>query len=154
MEFVGACRSLSHELRPYLVFEIADLPIGVPQSRLNELVTTVRAFGRGVTAEVALRNPTLAMYQGIGLHAIGLNLSAPTDSLTRVEIDRLANAARRLGLISFLSDVPSTSLVAFARDCGVQWMSGPAVAASVAKPGPMVRLYTEEVLRRPRTAIA
>ena len=57
MEFTSACRWLSHELRPGLFFEIAELPIGVPQPRLNDLVETMRAFGRGVTAEVALRNP-------------------------------------------------------------------------------------------------
>jgi hypothetical protein len=154
MEFVSACRGLSHDLRPYLVFEIADLPVGVPQSRLNELVTTIRAFGRGVTAEVALRNPTLAMYQGIGLHAIGLNLSAPQDSLTKIEIERLGLSARRLGLLAFLSDVPTPALVAFARDAGVQWMSGPAIARPVMEPGPMIRLYTDEILQVPHKARA
>lgn len=147
MEFVSACRDLSHELRPYLVFEIADLPVGVPQSRLNELVTTVRAFGRGVTAEVALRNPTLSMYQGIGLQAIGLNLSAPQDSLTKTEIERLGLSARRLGLIAFLSEIPTPALVAFARDCGVRWMSGPAIAKPMPEPGSVIRLCTDEVLR-------
>jgi hypothetical protein len=154
MEFVAACRALSHELRPYLVFEISDLPVGVPQSRLNDLVTTIRPFCRGVTAEVALRNPTLAMYQGIGLHAIGINLSAPQDSLTRIEIERLGINARRLGLVAFLSEVPSPALVEFGRDCGVQWMSGPAVARGAAEPGPMVRLYADELLRRRRIASA
>ena len=154
MEFVSACRGLSHELRPYLVFEIADLPVGVPQSRLNELVTTIRAFGRGVTAEVALRNPTLAMYQGIGLHAIGLNLSAPQDSLTKTEIERLGLSARRLGLLAFLSEVPTAGLAAFARDAGVQWMSGPAIAKSLREPHPMFRLYTDEILRNPNRASA
>lgn len=154
MEFVSACRDLSHELRPYLVFEIADLPVGVPQSRLNELVTAVRAFGRGVTAEVALRNPTLAMYQGIGLQAIGLNLSAPLDSLTKTEIERLGLSARRLGLIAFLSEVPTPALVNFSRDCGVRWMSGPAIAQPVSAPSPVFRLYTDEILRNAQKAIA
>jgi len=154
MEFVSACRDLSHELRPYLVFEIADLPVGVPQSRLNELVTTVRAFGRGVTAEVALRNPTLAMYQGIGLQAMGLNLSAPQDSLTKTEIERLGLSARRLGLIAFLSEVPTPALVAFARNCGVRWMSGPAIAKPVLEPGPIIRLYTDEIYRGAHKATA
>lgn len=154
MEFVSACRQLSHELRPYLVFELADLPVGVPQSRLNELVTTIRAFGRCVTAEVALRNPTLAMYQGIGLQAIGLSLSAPQDSLTKTEIERLGVSARRLGLISFLSDIPNIAIAAFARESGVQWLSGPAIAPASAEPGPMVRLYTDEVLRPPRKVSA
>lgn len=154
MEFVSSCRALSQDLRPYLVFEIADLPVGVPQSRLNELVTTIRAFGRGVTAEVALRNPTLSMYQGIGLHAIGLNLSAPQDSLTKIEIERLGLSARRLGLLAFMSEVPTPALVAFGRDSGVQWMSGPAIAKPVMEPGPMVRLYTDEILQIARKASA
>ncbi|HWA03341.1 MAG TPA: hypothetical protein VG819_07410 [Rhizomicrobium sp.] len=154
MEFVAACRALSHELRPYLVFEIGDLPVGVPQSRLNDLVTTIRPFARGIAAEVALRNPTLVMYQGIGLYAIGLNLSGPPDSLTRVEIERLAINARRFGISAFLSEVSNTPLIEFARECGVQWMSGPAILKSVEQPGPMIRLHASEVLRRGARASA
>jgi hypothetical protein len=126
----------------------------VPASRLNELVTTVRAFGRGVTAEVALRNPTLAMYQGIGLQAIGLNLSAPQDSLTRLEIERLGVSARRLGLLAFLSEVSTAALAAFACDAGVQRLSGPAVARPMMEPGPMIHLYMDEVLRGANRATA
>jgi hypothetical protein len=151
---VSACRGLSHELRSSLFFEIAELPIGVPQSRLGDLVATMRPFGRGVTAEVALRSPTLAIYQGIGLHAIGLDLSAPQDSLTLTEIERLGASARRLGLLAFLNEVPSGALVAFARDAGIRWMSGPAIAGAMDKPRPMNRLYTNQIFRRARKAIA
>jgi hypothetical protein len=154
MEFVSACRGLSHELRSSLFFEIAELPIGVPQSRLGDLVATMRPFGRGVTAEVALRSPTLAIYQGIGLHAIGLDLSAPQDSLTLTEIERLGASARRLGLLAYLNEVPSGALVAFARDAGIRWMSGPAIAGAMDKPRPMNRLYTNQIFRRARKAIA
>ena len=152
MEFVSACRQLSHELRPYLVFEIAELPVGVPQSRLNELVTTIRAFGRAVTAEAALRNPTLTTYQGIGLHAIGLNLSLQHDSLTRIEIERLGASARRLGMLAFLSGIPNAALVEFARVSGVQYLSGPAIAKSQPAPGPMVRVPADAILKRQRRA--
>jgi hypothetical protein len=150
MEFVSACRGLSHELRPYLVFEIGELPVGVPQSRLNELVTTIKAFGRGVTAEAALRNPTLTMYQGIGLQAIGLNLARQQDSLTRIEIERLAASAKRFGMLAFLSEIPNAALVEFARGQGVQWLSGPAIAKALPEPGPMFRLSSESILRRQR----
>lgn len=152
MEFVSACRALSHELRPYLVFEIGELPVGVPQSRLSELVTTVRAFGRAVTAEAALRNPTLTMYQGIGLQAIGLNLARQQDSLTRIEIERLAASAKRFGMLAFLSEIPNAALVEFARSQGVQWLSGPAIARARPEPGPMFRLSAESILQSQRRA--
>ena len=75
MEITGVCRNLSSELRPYLIFEVSDLPLGVPQSRLSELAGSLRPFCRGVAAHLPARLPNYGAYLEAGLQAIGLSFS-------------------------------------------------------------------------------
>jgi hypothetical protein len=154
MEFVSACRGLSQQLRPLLVFEIVDLPAGVPQSRLQDLVTTVRPFGRAVSAELPLRYRGFSAYHGLGLQAIGLDLAGLSDVEAKGEIDRLAAGTRGHNLPAFLSGIATRPVLAAALAAGVPWLSGPAVAAGLEEPGPMIRLYTDELLGRTRAAQA
>ena len=57
MELTAVCRNLSAALRPYLVFEIGELPYGVPQSRISELTGTLRPFCRGVAIQFSAHIP-------------------------------------------------------------------------------------------------
>jgi hypothetical protein len=154
MEFVSACRGLSQQLRPFLVFEIVDLPPGVPQSRLQDLVTTVRPFGRAICAELPLRSRAFSAYHGLGLQAVGIDIAGLGDAEAKGEIDRLASATRRHNLLAFIGGVTSKPVLAVALGAGVTWLSGPAIAAGLEEPGPMIRLYTDEILGRPRAALA
>ena len=56
------------------------------------------------------------------------------------EIDRLAAETKRLKLMAFLDDVGSLDILRYALDRGINWLSGPAISATVDDPGPMKRL--------------
>ena len=63
MELTGLCRGLSAELRPFLAFEIDDVPHGVPQSRISDLVGSFKPFCRGISMNVQFRNRVLGIFQ-------------------------------------------------------------------------------------------
>jgi len=149
MEIVAACRQLPCELRPYLVFEITELPAGTPHSRLIDLVSAVKAFARGVIGQVPRLNPSLSTYEGTGLQALGLKLPSPPNANIDKEIERLCAAAKRFGMSTFLEDIPTAGMVQFALTAGVQWMSGPAIAGPVTEPCGITRLFTESLLNNP-----
>ena len=142
MEFICTCRQLSGALRPYLAFRLEDIPVGVPQSRLVDLVATLAPFSGMLLAKVSAKLSTysIAAYQGIGLKAVGIGLNAIPESEQMREIDRLAAETKRLKLMAFLDDVSSLDILRYALERGINWLSGPAIVVAVDEPGPMKRL--------------
>jgi hypothetical protein len=147
MEIVSLCRSLSAALRPYLIFEIGELPYGVPQSRLSELVCTLKPFCRAVAGLLPARISSYAAYQNAGLHAIGLSLTASGANLTEMgtEVFKLCIAAKRLRILSFVLDAVSPDAVRAARDQGANLIAGPLIGAPAASPAPVSRLLAREI---------
>lgn len=147
MEIISACRGLSSALRPYLVFEIDDLPYGVPQSRLLELVGVLRPFCRAVAGQLPARISSYGIYQSAGLKAIGLSLSANGAATTEMnsEVFKLATAAKRLHILSFVLDAASEEAVAWSRSQGINFVSGPAVGALLPEPASVHRLKVTDI---------
>jgi hypothetical protein len=154
MELTSACRHLLAEHRQYLIFMLTNVPPGVAQTRIADIVNTMRPFARHVMATVAPGSRAYGAYQGIGLQAIGLEIAQPSlDLRLEADITRLALAARAAKLGTFLDGVSSADMLALGRDAGIRWFSGPAVAATAAKPQPMMRL-TWDALAAERMAAA
>ena len=147
MEIASLCRGLSSHLRPYLVFEIDDLPCGVPQSRLFDLVGVLRPFCRAVAGQLPARISSYGIYQGAGLKAIGLSLTAGGAAATEMnsEVFKLATAAKRLHILSFVSDAGTQDAVSGARSQGVNYISGPIVGPLLDEPVCVHRLTIAEI---------
>jgi len=150
MEIASLCRGLSATLRPYLQFEISELPYGVPQSRLSELVGSLRPFCRGVWGHLPPRIPSYGAYQGAGLQAIGLSLAPSVAGTSEMgsEIFKMCAAAQRIHIKSFLSDIPSLDALLSARDWKVSMMSGPLIGEPADAPSPVSRLTLHDILKR------
>jgi hypothetical protein len=153
MEIAMACRGLPAEYRPYLVFEITDLPNGVPNGRLNDLVAAVKPFGKAIMAHVPLRATSYAAYQGAGVNAIGITLSRCKLGIGEMieEIDRLASGARRLSMLSFALDIVHPEVLEHACSAGINLISGPLIGAPETVPSAMRRLTYASVGERVRS---
>ena len=58
--YVAACQQLDQRLRPWLILVLAHLPLGVPQSRVQECVTRLRPFCSSVAFQAeALELPAI-----------------------------------------------------------------------------------------------
>jgi hypothetical protein len=147
MEIATVCRGLGAELRPYLIFEISEMPYGVPQSRLSELIGSLRPFCRGVATQLPARIANYGAYQGAGLFAIGLSLSGIGGGEMDNEIFKLCVAAKRQGLRSFALDVPNEELLRAAHAHGINILSSPLIGAAQDKPAPIRRLLASDLLK-------
>lgn len=147
MEITAACRSLSSHLRPYLFFEISELPYGVPQSRLSELVGALRPFCRGVTTQLPARIANYGAYLGVGLHSIGLSLSVIGSNGGEMasELFKLTVSAKRQRIRCFALDVPNEELLRQACAQGVNVLSGPLIGPARDEPAPIRRLSLDEI---------
>jgi hypothetical protein len=149
MEIAGACRQLASELRPYLVFEISDLPPGVPQSRLSELVCSLKPFGRGVAALLPARAPSYSAYLGAGLMAIGLSFPSVEGVDISGEIFRIGTAAKKHKMTSFLLNVPNMQALQDGRAMGINLMSNPRIGTGLKDPKPVRRLSAQYLTSAP-----
>jgi hypothetical protein len=133
MEIAAVCRSLPAELRPFLVFKIAEVPQGVPQSRMSDHVCALRPFCRSVTVDLVAGHLDQANWQSAGHHALGLRLSPLTSHMQALEdIARLAAIAKRNALSSVVVGAERIDLVDCARDAGIHYISGLVIGPSLA----------------------
>ena len=149
MEIAGVCHNLPSALRPYLIFEVSDLPFGVPQSRLSELVSALRPFCRGVAAHlpVPARIPDFGAFPGAGLQAIGLSFPPSGVGGTEMnnELFKLSHAAKKQRIKSFVFDVPDHGLLRSLRDLSISHISSPLVGEALDTPMPIKRLLMRDI---------
>lgn len=150
MEFLSACRELPGDFRPYLNFVLTDVPLGVVQTRLTNMVNMLRPFSRSVDATVAPTTRVYSAYQGIGLRAIGFDLRAFTNTniLRQQDADQLVRNARYANLGTFLSSVSSIPVLDVAQAAGIQQICGSAVAPPCDEPSGMWRLTWDDLAAR------
>jgi len=141
-EFSARCARLPADLRQYIVFELTEIPAGVPHSRLGDIATAIKPYAKAIVAQVPLRCQSYAAYQGIGLLGLGLNLEQAKLSTKELadDVNKLCAAAKRLALYSFLSGVSDTAALRVARKASVHFMTGSAIAPPLAAPNGMARL--------------
>lgn len=151
MDFLSVCRDLSYNYRDYLLFTIFGVPPGVAQSRLANMVTVLRPFGRSISATIAPTDRVFGSYQGIGLHSIGFDLQefGPRTPFSLKEAEQLAQFARKSNLGTFLSNVQNKNVLKYAQDANIANLSGPIIAPAAPEPRGVWRLTWAETLSQP-----
>jgi hypothetical protein len=151
MDFLSACRDLSYNYRNFLTFILVDVPPGVAQSRLANMATILRPFGRSVSATIAPTDRAFGSYQGIGLHSIGFELRefGPRTPFSQKDTEQLAQFARKSNLGTFLSNVQDRNILKYAQDASIANLSGPIIAPASPEPRGMWRLSWTETLSQP-----
>jgi len=155
MEVLTECRDISHIFRSLITFMIYDVPPGVAQTRLANMVGALAPFCRGVVATIAPTMRAFGAYQGIGLKAVGFNLDefeAP-NRFCQHDAEQLAKFSRTANLGTFLYAVREKTTLKFALDARIQFLSGPAVAPACSEPKGMWRLAWDDLLAHPETEI-
>jgi hypothetical protein len=74
--YAQALRALPAVAKALLVIEISDVPDGVPEFRLLELVGTLRPFCRGVSARLRLETADFKVFRASNMHAVGCSIEA------------------------------------------------------------------------------
>ncbi|HEX4296152.1 MAG TPA: hypothetical protein VHZ29_18595 [Rhizomicrobium sp.] len=141
MEFGGTCRGLPEIYRPYIMFLLTDIPLGVTQSRMADLAMIVRPFGH-VVASVPSGCRNFSAYEGNGFSAIALDLAKEPIDPARMRTDLThvgrAGRTRRLGPVILNIATPATLALAVGAD--FQFLHGAAIAPPAPKPRRMARL--------------
>jgi GGDEF domain-containing protein len=155
MEVLSACREMPHDFRSFITYVISNVPLGVGQTALANMVTALNPFGRAVVATVHPATRAFSGYQGIGLKAVGYDVEEfpARAKFAQDDAERLAQFARRNNLGTFLNGICDKNVLKYAQDAGIQYLCGPAVAPPTTTPRGMWRLDWAQVLAKPEVEL-
>jgi hypothetical protein len=130
-----ALSAVPDEVRRLLVFEVLDIPDEISRYRLREALGYLRGRCRSMIARVSLGFADFPRLKNAGFFGVSFRPSSrlPDQHVMRT-IERALEAAERARLRTAVDRVARTPLMLAAMAAGVDYMSGPAVIRSFARP--------------------
>lgn len=134
-----------------LIFELVNLPEGIPQSRLIELAGMLRPTARAVIARFPLARKNFAACRAAGLHAVGADIfHAEEDETVLIrKMDEFVEAASREGLKTYIHGIRTVSLGTAAIASGFDYVDGYALSSIAYAPRQAERFDLHTLYRTP-----
>lgn len=136
-DFAGLCtRQFGPAGGQRVIFELAGLPQGVPQSQLVELVAALRPHSKAVLARLAPEQTALPAYREAGIHAVGIDIysAADAEDVLFPKLDAFVTAAAQAGLKTYCHGIRTLSLYSAAIAAGFDYIDGHAITHAVESP--------------------
>lgn len=130
-EYVNKFLTKTTSRNGQIIFEIIGLPEGIPQARLIDLVSPLRANSRAVIARFTPEHRKFPAYRTAGLHAVGIDIysTLKRENLLMREIDKFAQSASSNSLKSYVLGVRKVSLYTAAVTAGFAYAAGHALSS-------------------------
>jgi hypothetical protein len=127
---------LSPEAASLLVIELVSVPDGVPEARLIEISSPLRAHARAVVARLKADTTDFGQFAAARIAAVGCDLAAQHASeLALMQLmARFSRGAAKAGVATYLRGIGSLSLAAAGLGAGFSHLDGDAVAVIVDQP--------------------
>jgi hypothetical protein len=132
-----------------LVIEIADVPDGVPQSRIYELTSSLSRYCRAMVASVRPESTDFSAFRGAKVAAIGCNITEhPASELTLIQLmSRFNRAAEKASLATYVRGLRTVSLAAAAVGSGFRYIDGHSISETVEHPSHIVKFNLNDIYR-------
>lgn len=116
-----------------VVLEVVELPEGIPQTRLFELLNQMRPHTRAIIARFSLDHTYFEDFRTAGLHAVGVDVYSPRRSEATVmkKLDAFVANAKKCQLKTYVHGVRTISLYAAAISSGFDYIAGHALNSAV-----------------------
>jgi hypothetical protein len=125
--YVSLGLSIPRRLRQHVTVELCDLPEGVPQGRVLDIVSMLKPFSGAIVVRVPIRSRTLAVFAGIGVQAASADLEAlamASAEETFATIYRFSTGAQKARLSTYLHNVRTSELALAASAAGIRYVDG------------------------------
>jgi hypothetical protein len=120
--YVGLGLSIPRRLRQLLTTELCDLPAGVPQGRVLDIVSMLKPFAGAIVVRLPIATRNFAAFAGAGIQAASADLDAlagaPAEE-TFATIYRFSTGAQKARHFSYLHSVRTSELALAASAAGV-----------------------------------
>jgi hypothetical protein len=134
-----------------LVIELVSVPDGVPQARLLEISSPLRAQARAVIARLRPDTTEFGQFAGSRIAAVGCDLGRASGSELAFmqQLSRFSRGATKAGVATYLRGVRSLSLATAALGAGFAHLDGDAIALPVDQPQGIVEFSLIDLYNAP-----
>jgi hypothetical protein len=135
-EYRAACEAIPAAARKLVIFELVDVPTGVPTGRLQEFCSILRNRARSVIACLPLMTTDFSAFAEAGVLSVGTDVAdehGPERTLI-VQLHRFAAAAEKAKLDPFVHGLRTTSLTSSVVGAGFRYVDGNSVRSLVDAP--------------------
>lgn len=139
--FIAACDAISPAVRRLVLFELVEIPVGVPAGRLHEISSLLKARARAVIACLPIHTQEFSSFSDAGILSIGTDLSQDGGSERAViaQMGRFVAAAEKAKTHAFVHGLRSISLTSSAVAAGFRYVDGNSVRSLVDAPQELKR---------------
>jgi hypothetical protein len=151
--YLRLCRLVPRPRGSFIVFELVDVPEGIPQTRLVELVGMVKPFARAILLRLPLENKLFKQARDARISAVGADLThrVEPETDTIASMHRFVQAASGAGLRTYVHGVRSTSLASAAAGAGFDYVDGDSVTSVMNLPDRIFRFGIRDLYTRQRS---
>lgn len=139
-EIVAMLQGIPTHMRNFMAYHLVGVPAGVPTSRLAEMVSTLRPFGRTIMVVVDPASndlPTLAA-AGVKVACVLLPPGCSADRY-RVDLLRFGAAAAKNRLLTSVEGVDNMAMETLCEEAGISFLSGDLIGGWAEVPEHAVR---------------
>ncbi|MBM3549456.1 MAG: hypothetical protein FJX54_21165 [Alphaproteobacteria bacterium] len=145
-EYVKLWRTLPLSLQRLAIFDLVGGSDGFPQSRLIEILPTLKPASRGVTLRMPLpATHSLPRFAHVGLHAISAEAPQGREESLAQDFEKFVIAAEKAHLLTYLHGIRTGSLAVAAVGAGFSFIDGPAIGSAEANPKDALRFSMEDL---------
>ena len=140
-EFIAACDAIPPALRRLVLFELVDIPVGVPAGRLREISSLLKGRARAVIACVPIHTQEFSPFSDAGVLSIGTDVSqdGASERVVIAQMHRFVTAAEKAKTHAFVHGLRSISLTSSAVAAGFRYVDGNSVRSLVDAPQELKR---------------
>ena len=145
-EYVRLWRELPLSLQRLAVFDLVGGDEGFPQSRLIEILPTLKPLSRAVTLRMPLSSVrSIGRFAHVGLHAISTEAPAGREEGLQNDFEKFVVATEKAHLLTYLHGIRTGSLALAAVGAGFSFIDGAAIGSAEVNPKDALRFSMEDL---------
>lgn len=145
-EYMRQWRTVPLALQRLAVFDLVGGSEGFPQSRLIEILPSLKPTSRAVTLRMPLNAvQSFGRFAHVGLHALSCEAPTGREDNALADIEKFVIAAEKAHLLTYLHGIRSASLALGAVGAGFSFIDGPAIGSAEATPKDALRFAIENL---------
>jgi hypothetical protein len=146
-QYFSRLREVPDGIRTFIAFAVTNLPVGMPASRLGELISYLRPLSSLQVAHVAADVKLVDIYAGTGCYGLSTEMPVDQPDSGRLHTE-MSNFARRAHLhrsVAILANINSRDDLRMGITAGFDIIWGDAVSGTVGTPGLLDGLRSDHI---------
>ncbi len=145
-EYLKLWRELPLSLQRLAIFDLVGGSDGFPQSRLIEILPSLKPLSRAVTLRMPIGSgQSFGRFAHVGLHALSTEAPPGREENALGDIEKFVIAAEKAHLLTYLHGIRTASLALAAVGAGFGFIDGPTIGTAEANPKDALRFSMEDL---------